>query len=215
MPRKRGPAPTAGTADQKSTISVRISPALKDKLVAAMQAHDRSLSQEAEIRLEGSFWTEGLLDQVLDLAYGRSLAGLLLLLGRTMNEVGRHAGFAEKRSLEGADEWADSPFAYEQVVQAVIEALRALRPKGSEAPPSDTDPEIGRLMARGHLEALQRGKDRRGDVPDWPAAIRERVPALLERMTFDDSRIALGTRGLGPDYRSTAVLSKAATKGKR
>src|SRR5437868_12650617 len=66
---------------------------LKERLEAAASRNGRSLSTEAQIRLERSFEKQSLLSEALELAYGPRLAGVLFLLGELMAEVGTSAGF--------------------------------------------------------------------------------------------------------------------------
>jgi hypothetical protein len=128
---RRGPEPLPGTADQKSTVSVRISPDLKDKLVAATRTNDRSLSQEAEIRLEQSFKSEALAAEVLTLLFGRPLAGLILLVGNVMRASGTVSGIRSAGSrVAFSDDWHADPYAFDQAYRAAIAILEAARPPG-------------------------------------------------------------------------------------
>lgn len=59
--RKRVGRPTTpGKAGEKASLGVRVSPALKARLIWAAEENGRSLSQEAELRLERSFETESI-----------------------------------------------------------------------------------------------------------------------------------------------------------
>src|SRR4051794_23704862 len=68
---------------------------LKEKLAAAAAASGRSLSTEAQFRLERSFEREqlvaDLLGQALALRYGAAFASILRDLATAMDRVGRHA----------------------------------------------------------------------------------------------------------------------------
>src|SRR6266576_1167682 len=82
--------------DQKRIpLSLRITPRVKEWLVKEAAESGRSLTQEAEFRLEGSFLRQALFDEVLDLAYGPRLAGVIRLIGRVLTDTGPHAA-AEK-----------------------------------------------------------------------------------------------------------------------
>lgn len=120
--------------DAKSTLGVRVSPALKDKLLEASEISRRSLSQEAELRLEQSFYSESLLNEALLLRYDRPLAGVLLFLAETIRNTILHSfAFAagdKEQSLANLERWYDSPFVYEQVCLAVAETMEMMRPPG-------------------------------------------------------------------------------------
>jgi hypothetical protein len=168
MPRKRGPAPTVGTAEQKSTVSVRITPALKDKLVAAMRMSDRSMSQEAEVRLELSFAREGTVIEVLDHQYGRWLAGLVLLIANVMYLSSKTAMISVLTSEDlksyfeiaksKLDDWHREPFAYDQAVRAAHAILEAFRPEGDLVTPKWGDPKAGEKMANAAAGMIKTGK---------------------------------------------------------
>src|SRR5215467_7905397 len=80
--------------DQKRLpLSIRITPALRDLLVSTAKANGRSITQEAEIRLEYAVRDERRIEEILDLAYGPCLAGILLALGRAMQVAGSESYF--------------------------------------------------------------------------------------------------------------------------
>jgi hypothetical protein len=109
-------------------------------LVQRAAENGRSLSEEAEALIEYALQAGDLLDQVLDLRFGRQAAGLLLLLGSILRDTGNHAGFMKTRTLAGASEWLDVPFAFDQAKQAVDAVFEALYPAGDREPPK-----IGRI----------------------------------------------------------------------
>jgi hypothetical protein len=63
------------------TLGLRVTADMKNRIDAEAMKHGRSLSQEAELRLERSFETQSLLPQVLELAYGEGLAALMADIG--------------------------------------------------------------------------------------------------------------------------------------
>src|SRR5262245_33897653 len=94
----RGRPTKAAKRGKRQTVSLRLTAEIKTKLDAAAKANDRPFSQEAELRLEQSFRLQEEflpLAQVLELKYGRQLAGLLMILGLVMKDVGRHSAFAK------------------------------------------------------------------------------------------------------------------------
>jgi hypothetical protein len=84
---------------ERVTLGLRVTPEVKEKLQLAAVGKGRSLSQEAEFRLERSFETESLLPDVLTLAYGQRLAAVLAKIGQRM-----HAFEAVPRYITSAEE---------------------------------------------------------------------------------------------------------------
>jgi hypothetical protein len=66
----------------RKPLSLRVTPTIRDRLDAAAEQNGRSISQEAEFRLERSFDHQDLLNEVLEFAYGRSIADHLLTIGK-------------------------------------------------------------------------------------------------------------------------------------
>jgi hypothetical protein len=127
---------------KKSTLSIRATADLKKRLDRAAKESDRPFSQEAEIRLERSFERQDLISDVLDLTYGQRVADFLIAIGALMSKTGRHAGFISSRTLAGADNWLDDPWAYEQAAQAVQQLLDKLRPPGEIKAPNASPQEV-------------------------------------------------------------------------
>lgn len=78
-PPKRDPLP-----GERFTIATRVRPELKRRLDAAAEESGRSQAQETELRLERSFDRQGLLPEILGLAYGDDIAADLMRLGAKM-----------------------------------------------------------------------------------------------------------------------------------
>jgi hypothetical protein len=125
---RAGRPTTAPKEGEKATLGIRASAKLKARLDDAAKASARSLSQEAEIRLEASFRSEDLLSQVLRLAYGRQLAGLLMMIGRAMRPAGERSALDATYSHDAVDHWLDVPWAAEQATSAGMMVLEAFRP---------------------------------------------------------------------------------------
>jgi len=94
----------------------------------------RSVAQEIELRLEGSFERGELLGDVLDFAFGKRSAALFLLLGLVINDVGRFAGKIASGTPAGGENWMSNAGAFEQVRQAVGEVLERFHPEGDRSP---------------------------------------------------------------------------------
>jgi hypothetical protein len=97
------------------------------------------MAQEIEFRLERSFEDERRLVQVLELAFGRHVAAVMVMMGLAMREA---AAKAEATSSSGQRPWLSNPYVFNQVFNAVIAVLIAVRPDGNPTPrlPRGTDP---------------------------------------------------------------------------
>jgi hypothetical protein len=147
--RARGRPPKAAAERKRRILSMRMRDATMATLVQRAAANGRSLSEEAEALIENALQAGDLLDQVLDLSFGRQAAGLLLLLGSILRDTGNHAGFMKTHTLAGASEWLDVPFAFDQAKQAVDAVFEALYPAGDREPPM-----IGRIPGRPDFDNL-------------------------------------------------------------
>ena len=116
-------------------LNMRTTAAIRERLVEAAAQSGRSLAQEVEARLERSFRDQRLLDQVLELAYGRQLAGVIIALGGAMAEAARRAVFAKTYTTAGFADWLSDPQVCEHVAIAGQDLL-ALRVK----PPGEVEP---------------------------------------------------------------------------
>lgn len=129
--RPAGRPVTKAAEGQKATLGIRASASLKDQLFAAATRNGRSLSAEAETRLELSFATEavGAEAQRLgqELMYGADGAVLMQLIGRIIA--------AEPRTF--GDGWTRNPTAFALLERRIAHALAQLRPKGDPEPLPD------------------------------------------------------------------------------
>src|SRR5205823_11825317 len=100
---------TSGVEGEKSTISVRTAVDLKRQLDEAAKWSGRSLSQEAESRLEQSFRDDHWAHLFSDVFYGRELATLLEIIGRAMRDAGAHAVNQTVAPGDPWPNWIDSP----------------------------------------------------------------------------------------------------------
>jgi hypothetical protein len=109
-------------------ITLRVKEGLRDSLEKAARAHGVSLNTEIADRLEHARDRQSLLMEVLTLAYGRELAGILVLVGAAMTVAGQ---------LQAGGDWTADPHAYDDAVLEAARVLEALRPGG--APPKVVD----------------------------------------------------------------------------
>jgi hypothetical protein len=106
-----------------------VTPNTKRSLDLAAISSGRSLSQEAEARIENSFRDESLLAAAERLAYGGSVnAQIVRLLGETISAANM---VACQRKARG---WLDDQSAFDELALVVDMLLRRLRPP-AESPP--------------------------------------------------------------------------------
>ena len=133
-------------------LGFRVTPEMKRRVEDAAHGSGRSISQEAELRLERSFEQQRLLPEVLELAYGTELAGLLISIAEAMNQA-QLAG--QITSLEDHPRWSDDAFSFDTVVVAAQAVLEALRPAGVVRNPAETtSAKLGQAMAKHVLDSL-------------------------------------------------------------
>src|SRR4051794_18964810 len=102
---------TRRVKDQKRIpLSMRITPEIRERLVTEAAARGRSITQEAELRLEQSLSEDDQLVRSLRRIYGPQLAGLLLLIGEALGRAGPAMGFMKSPTIEGAEDWFDAPY---------------------------------------------------------------------------------------------------------
>ena len=129
-PRGRPAAPESKRRGQNVTLRFRAD--LKKLVETRAEASGRSLSAEAEAMLEQAAFGDGMLDQALDLAFGRRSAGMLLLIGRLMHETSIHGDHVSlRRTSDSPNSWLSDPFIFEQVRGAITQALHAVRPQAT------------------------------------------------------------------------------------
>jgi hypothetical protein len=86
--RGRGRPLKPAAARKRNNLTIRVRDALKANLESRAQENQRSLSEEAEFRLEGSFADQGYLEQMQEQLGGATTYALLMILGRVMRETG-------------------------------------------------------------------------------------------------------------------------------
>jgi hypothetical protein len=109
-------------------LSMRITPRVRQQLIDDAAQNGRSITQEAELRLEISLRDEVLLDSALEF-YGHGVGDLFRVLGTLMRNAGRQAAWAATGSFEAIDDWLQNPFARNQAIDAAATLLEGLRPK--------------------------------------------------------------------------------------
>jgi hypothetical protein len=122
--------------DQKRIpLSMRIAPETRKRLEARAEANGRSITQEAELRLEQSFQEEKRFSEIMSRIYGRQLAGFMMLIGEVLRDAGRSMGFQSTFTLGGADDWMELPYPFDQADKSISLMIEAIRPEGVPDPP--------------------------------------------------------------------------------
>lgn len=109
-------------------IGLRLRESLRARLEAAAKRSDISINEEIVDRLDRSFDRQDLLVDSMVLAYGKDLAGLLMLMGKAMRDAGTSASLATTTGLVG-DSWTRHRFAYQQAAIAALYCLDAMAPE--------------------------------------------------------------------------------------
>lgn len=161
----RGRPPKHEFAKRNAVLSTRISDDLKAALLEEAKANRRALSQEIENRLRKSFERQGLLDEVLKLAYGPKLAGILLGCAAVAQSTGRLCWLLsgqEQPGVDAIDNWPTDPFCFDQAVKSILALLDGppFRPAG--------DPDIfrsgRRVSEQPASESLMRTGQRQAEI---------------------------------------------------
>jgi len=152
-------------------------------------ANGRSLSEEIEMRLERSMQAGADAEQMLDLAFGYRLAGIILMVAKAMNDTGRHVGFMQSPTQEGSENWMDEPYPYNRAVDAAKRVLGAVAPSGNPQEPKSGLVGFDELMkvtasgfANGILAAVA-GSEVSSGLDKWASSVRERLgPEVVDRI---------------------------------
>jgi hypothetical protein len=114
-PRRPGRPTTAARAREKTTLSFRVAPSIKQRLDDARQADGRNLSEEAERRLEASLAAEDAFDLAARLAFGEDNSGAIFLFAHAL------------RAIAPAGAWLDDDAASAAVARGLCHLLKRLR----------------------------------------------------------------------------------------
>jgi hypothetical protein len=128
-------------------LGIRTTKALKDALLETSKASGRSITQEIEIRLERSLDNQRHLVDVLELAFGRQVAGMMLVFGCLMKDVVSFTDLvATHRPGEPAPDfqdlravlrpralpWLSSPEVFADVAASIVTLLNVIAPGDKE-----------------------------------------------------------------------------------
>ena len=214
--------------DQKRLpLSVRITPALRDLLVSTAKANGRSITQEAEIRLEYAVRDERRIEEILALVYGRCLAGILMALGQAMQDAGRGSYLQQALGkvniatsglaalTEEIEKWAVDPNAFEQSIKAAVTVLESMRPEGEYLPATESH------ITRGPSKSESNQILDLGDLRVEPSAVGHLSGLAVLHAIGQPGKLDLAMErrwstvrgGLGPEMVTRIALRMAALKG--
>jgi hypothetical protein len=176
-PRSREPAP-----GERVSLGLRVTPELKQELDQAAAKSGRSQSQEAELRLENSFRNRRVLDEAMQLAYGRANAGLAFLIADIMNN-GKYVA----SMISNSEDWIDDPTTFRWIVEILNEELfQKLQPTFGEHNHNQKNLAITPEQVKVLLK-IQRSwiKSHIGVVIDW-VKTGKAPPPPVSRIQYDD-----------------------------
>ena len=121
---------------KRSTLSLRTTAELFDKLDREAKTRGRPLSHVAELWLEFGARERAQLDDMLALVCGPQPARMLMLVALVISDVGPAAASlgSWEPTAEAIARWADNPYVFDQVVRAVNLIFEAFRPEGDRRP---------------------------------------------------------------------------------
>ena len=184
---KRGRPALPPDPTKKSQLSVMVTATIKLKLEHEARRQGRTISQEAEARLERSFDRQDLLTEVMEPTYGGQTMALLMVLGEVLRsaaglsqamwvlEKGISPTVFDTLNTDFHGRWLHDPRAYGAMVEAVKRTLEELRPTG-DVPEQSED-----------------AKFKWEDIPDYV------VPPILRALQYGstDPQMITARRHLG------------------
>jgi TraY domain len=184
--RKRAGRPTTtGKVGEKATLGIRASADLKKRLDEAAKLNGRSLSQEAELRLEQSFrQQQDLLLETLATAYGPRLAVLIIALARGMGELQRLAKFPS--------DWIDDPRLFALARVEVDEALPVFEPEEKSA---EVNEDVGRAIIRSLLWSIKHPAEGAPSLKEWAEPLHKTLGEHAARLRINKLGVTTKVRG--------------------
>jgi hypothetical protein len=121
---------------KRSTLSLRTTAELFNKLDREAKARGRPLSHVAEDWMEYAARERPQLDDTLALVCGPQPARLLMLLAIVISDLGPAAAAlgSWEPNAETIAQWFDDPYCFDQMVRAVTMILEGFRPEGDRSP---------------------------------------------------------------------------------
>jgi plasmid stability protein len=167
---------------KRGILAMRIRDEMKATLSRRAAANRRSVSEEAEALLEQALQTPAVLDQALDLAFGRQVSGLILALARLIREVSNYASFASIDGPRPAINLFSDPYVFDQAVTGITRLLEAMRPEGEISIPKFSHAPnmtgfwrlFGVIFAGNVLHSIMHDPQP-PEIEEWAAPIREKL----------------------------------------
>jgi hypothetical protein len=109
-------------AGRKPLLNLRVDPSLHQRLAKAAADSGRAMSEEAVRLLDYGLQSRSLLEQAINLTFGPTIAGDLMMIGHTM------------RTAAGGDsvpvDWCETPEIFDRVAKAVQAYFDERNPRG-------------------------------------------------------------------------------------
>jgi hypothetical protein len=149
---RRGRPPKTTGEPRTAQFNIRARPSFRAKLAEAAQTSGRSLSEEAEARIEQSF--------AFDQLFGDTTAvDFMLMLGGTFALSGRRAAELDGHPEWSTTAWRRDPWCFESAAFSVMDALWQRHPAPGKYWGSFRDNWMRRLFARGAIRCGKTAAD--------------------------------------------------------
>jgi hypothetical protein len=181
--KRRGRPPVPAGQRKGTNFTFRSRGDLHSRLAAAAAQANRSISEEIEWRVQRSFLDQDRAIEALGLIFGPELAGLLLVLGEVMKEVGEQTAYLAEHTLEGARNWTAHPFAFANAAAAAKAVLEAFKPPDEGIPRAfDRYANIPQRIATSILEEAATGHSRSPGGAERARRLHDMLGPLAERI---------------------------------
>lgn len=127
--KRRGRPPKPAAEKRRATLTLRIRDELRQSLENEAAKNQRSLSEEAEARLERRTREDRLLPDLLEISFGSQLAEMLLSIGKAMRQAGSSAAYISDPKSAGLH-WEQNAYAFGQAAIAANVIIDHRRPPG-------------------------------------------------------------------------------------
>jgi hypothetical protein len=114
-------------------LKVRMKEPLRAMLEKAADERGISMNTEAVDRLQRTFQNQKVLQEALDLSFGPSISGLLMVIGDVMRTTAQTVSFASTGD-PSIENWSEDPLVFDEVAKAVATVLAESRPVGEIVP---------------------------------------------------------------------------------
>lgn len=119
---------------KRHPLNVRTTFETRQRLEKAAIDSGRSLTQEAEVRIERSFHSEDFAVSALEMTYGAEIAGIALAVADVLHTAAIATRALLAHDVLDGSGWMDDPVAFNNAVKGVQVLLDGLRPPGEPSP---------------------------------------------------------------------------------